>query len=64
MAATATATGSETKLSAYVTDEELKGYLQRSDADAFWMTACNVAIVALAFALPAIWFNPAGGDDQ
>ena len=57
--ATATATGTETKLSVYVTDEELKGYLQRSDANAFWMTACNVAIVALAFALPAIWFNPA-----
>ena len=58
MSSIATKLEPEPQLSDYVSAEELKGYLERSDARAFWMTGFNLAIIAAAFALPVLWFNP------
>jgi len=38
--------------------EEIKSFTGRSDVRGLWILFVNWALVALAFALPALWFNP------
>ena len=42
----------------FVSREELRDVMQRSDLKAWAMTLFNFAIMGFAFALPAIWLNP------
>lgn len=41
-----------------LTREELAPFLSKSDARGWWILACNWGLIAVAFALPAVWFNP------
>ena len=50
--------GAAVKLSDVLTKEEMKPFMQRSDARAWWMIFVNGLIFAAAFALPALWLNP------
>ncbi len=50
--------GAAVKLSDVLTEEEIRPFTQRSDARAWWMVFCNFALMAFAFALPALWLNP------
>lgn len=50
--------GAAVKLSDVLTKEEMKPFMERSDARAWWMVFVNALIFAGAFALPALWFNP------
>ena len=45
-------------LAGYLSAEELRPLLARSNLWATWMTACNLGLIAAALALPAIWLNP------
>ena len=45
-------------LAGCLTDEEMRPFLARSDGRAAWVTAFNLGLVAAAFALPILWFNP------
>ncbi len=45
-------------LSDYASAEEMRPLLARSDWLAGWMTSFNLAVMAAAFALPALWLNP------
>lgn len=50
--------GAAVKLSDVLTDTEIRPFNRRSDLRAWWMVLCNVALIVLAFALPALWLNP------
>lgn len=41
-----------------ISREELAPFLQKSDARAWWILLCNWLLLAVGFALPALWFNP------
>ena len=45
-------------LSDYVSADEMRPLLARSDWLAGWMTLFNLAVMAIAFALPVLWLNP------
>ncbi len=45
-------------LSDYVSADEMRPLLARSDWLAGWMTLFNLAVMAIAFALPILWLNP------
>ncbi len=47
-----------TRLSDVLSEGEIRPFLQRSDARAFLMLGINLALVAVAFTLPVLWFNP------
>ena len=42
-----------------LTAEEMRYFLKRSDWLALWVTAFNFLVIAAAFAIPALWLNPA-----
>lgn len=50
--------GAAVKLSDVLTKEEMKPFVARSDARAWFMVVVNFLMIAGAFALPALWFNP------
>ena len=50
--------GAAVRLSDVLTTEEIKPFTARSNARAWWMVLVNFAMIAGAFALPAIWLNP------
>ena len=54
----ALATPQAIRLSDVLSEEEIQPFLLRSDARAFLMLGINVALIAIAFALPVLWFNP------
>ncbi len=41
-----------------LTAEELRCFLERSNWRALWVVACNLSLIAMAFALPGLWLNP------
>ncbi len=41
-----------------LTSDEMRYFLRRSDWRAAWMTAFNLVVIAMAFAIPALWPNP------
>ncbi|MDP6472321.1 MAG: fatty acid desaturase family protein [Pseudomonadales bacterium] len=53
-----TATEPADTLDEYICREEMQQALQRSDVRAWAMTFFNFTVMGVAFALPAIWFNP------
>lgn len=46
------------KISQLLSKDELKLFTERSDLQGFWALFVNWGLVAVAFALPAIWTNP------
>ena len=46
------------RLSDVLSTEEMKPFMARSDARAWWMMLVNFAIMGVAFALPVLWLNP------
>ncbi len=45
-------------LADYLSTEEMRPMLARSDAWAAWITAFNLGVIGCAFMLPALWLNP------
>lgn len=50
--------GAAVKLSDVLSKEEMRPFMVRSDARAWWMVFVNAVMFAGAFALPALWPNP------
>lgn len=50
--------GAAVRLSDVLTPGEMKPFMVRSDGRAWLMVLANLAIIAVAFALPVLWLNP------